>query len=69
MMMMHEHRVPLSKRALQILTNAREMADGFGVIFPSVRGRPLSDSTLSKLVRERGVNAVVHGFRSRFRNW
>ena len=69
MKMKREHRVPLSSRALQILAEAHEMADGSGLIFPSVRGLPLSDSTLSKLVRERGIPAVVHGFRSSFRDW
>ena len=64
-----EHRVPLSKRALQILAEAREWADGSGLIFPSVTGRPLSDNTLSKLLREQGIPAVVHGFRSSFRDW
>ena len=29
----------------------------------------MSDSTLSKLLRERGVDAVPHGFRSTFRDW
>ncbi len=67
--MKREHRVPLSSRALQILAEAREMADGSGLIFPSVRGLPLSDGTLSKLVREHGIPAVVHGFRSSFRDW
>ncbi len=69
MKMKREHRVPLSSRALQILAEAREMADGSGLIFPSVRGLPLSDGTLSKLVREHGIPAVVHGFRSSFRDW
>ena len=64
-----EHRVPLSERALQILAEAREWADGSGLIFPSVTGRPLSDNTLSKLLREQGIPAVVHGFRSSFRDW
>ena len=69
MKMRREHRVPLSGRALQILAEAREWADGSGLIFPSVTGRPLSDNTLSKLLREIGVRAVVHGFRSSFRDW
>ncbi len=30
-----EHRVPLSGRTLQILAQARELADGSGLIFPS----------------------------------
>ena len=29
----------------------------------------LSDSTLSKLPRELGIGAVLHGFRSSFRDW
>ena len=29
----------------------------------------MSDSTLSKLLRENGVAAVPHGFRSSFRDW
>ena len=64
-----EHRVPLCRRALEILAEAREMADESGLIFPSATGRPLSDNTLSKLVREQGIRAVVHGFRSSFRDW
>ena len=48
---------------------ACECADGTGLIFPSVTGRPLSDNTLSKLLREQGIPAVVHGFRSSFRDW
>ena len=54
---------------MQILAEAREMADDSGLIFPSATGRPLSDNTLSKLVREQGIRAVVHGFRSSFRDW
>ena len=69
MKMQREHRVPLSERALQVLAEAREWADGSGLIFPSVTGRPLSDNTLSKLLREQGIPAVVHGFRSSFRDW
>ena len=69
MKMKREHRVPLSGRALRILAEARECADGTGLIFPSVTGRPLSDNTLSKLLREQGIPAVVHKFRSSFRDW
>ena len=69
MKMQREHRVPLSGRALQILAEARDWADGSDWIFPGVRGRPLSDNTLSKLLREQDIPAVVHGFRSSFRNW
>ena len=64
------HRVPLSDRAVAVLQEARGYADGSGLVFPSVRrGKPLSDSTLSRLLRETGVAAVPHGFRSSFRQW
>ena len=65
-----EHRVPLSGRALAILNEARALDDGSGLVFPAPAGRkPLSDSTLSKLLRELDIDAVPHGFRSTFRDW
>lgn len=64
-----EHRVPLSQQTLKVLARARKLADGTGLVFPSVSGRVLSDSTLSKLLRELGIDAVPHGFRSTFRDW
>lgn len=64
-----EHRVPLSDSAIAILDEAREIADKGGLVFPSPTGRVLSDSTLSKLLRELGIGAVPHGFRSSFRDW
>ena len=64
-----EHRVPLSDAALTVLAEAQEIADESSLLFPSVRGKPMSDVTLSKLLRENHVPAVPHGFRSSFRNW
>ena len=64
-----EHRVPLSDAALAVLDEAHMIADPSGLVFPSVTGRAMSDSTLSKLLRENGVAAVPHGFRSSFRDW
>jgi len=64
-----EHRVPLSGAALDVLARARELSDGAGLVFPSANGRALTDSTISKLLRENGVKAVPHGFRSSFRDW
>ena len=62
-----EHEVPLSPRAIEILDAARALADDSGLVFPSRRGKPLSDMTLSKLLKEQGIPAVPHGFRSSFR--
>ncbi|MCY4430790.1 MAG: tyrosine-type recombinase/integrase [Rhodospirillales bacterium] len=68
-----EHRVPLSEAACDVLARARLLEDGSGLIFPSPlrAGRPLSDMTLTKLLRDRGLadRATVHGFRSAFRDW
>ena len=65
-----EHRVPLCDRAVEILREAREFGDGGSLVFPGARGgRPLSDMTLTKLFRETGIPATLHGFRSSFRDW
>ena len=64
-----EHRVPLSARSLAVLTEAREMGGADGLIFPSVTGRPMSDSTISKLLRENRIEGTPHGMRSAFRDW
>ena len=64
-----EHRIPLSKRALEVLIEAQELSGGSDLVFPSVTGKQLSDSTLSKLLRENDIQAVPHGFRSSFRDW
>ncbi len=65
------HRVPLSGRALEVLSVARTLAqDETGLVFSGIRySKPLSDATLSKLLRELGIPAVPHGFRSSFRDW
>ena len=65
-----EHRVPLSTQALAVLKQAKELEDASGLVFPSQKGgRPMTDSTLSKLLRENDIAAVPHGFRSSFRDW
>ena len=73
-----EHRVPLSQAALDVLNQARAGATrhryradnpAAALVFPAPRGGPLSDSTISKLIRELGIQAVPHGFRSSFRDW
>jgi len=70
MKMKAEHRVPLSDRALEIIRHAQAVADGGDLVFPGTKaGRPLSDMTLSKLVKELGFDVDVHGFRTSFRTW
>jgi integrase len=65
-----DHRIPLAPRAVEILAQAKGLTDGTGLVFPGTKtGRPLSDMTLSKLVKELGFDADVHGFRTSFRTW
>ena len=70
----HEHRVPLPPRAITLLQSLPKLA-GNPKLFPSARGKALSDMTLSQLMRrmrERGeftAEGVPHGFRSTFRDW
>ncbi len=79
-----EHRIPLSKPAVQLLKSLwspeQEMEDW---VFKGERkGSPLSDMTLLSVIRRmnnaendaiwvdiHGVHVVPHGFRSTFRDW
>ena len=64
------HRVPLSREAMKILTKVRTMATAT-LVFPGwVAGRPLSLTSMLKVLKVAGGgNATVHGFRSTFRDW
>ena len=42
---------------------------GSGLVFASSEGRAFSGSTLPTLLRDLGIAAVPHGFRSSFRDW
>ena len=64
-----EHRVPLCGRALEILDAARALGDGNPLVFPMRSGRPISASTLPKMLNDLRIAAVPHGFRSSFRDW
>jgi integrase len=63
-----EHRVPLSKQAVDLL-NALPRQEGSDLVFAGAKGKPLSDMTLTAITRRMGVDAVPHGFRSTFRDW
>ena len=68
-----EHRVPLTDGALAILQEAWAIRDEGGLVFPSPvkKGHPLSDMTLTKILRKAGLadRMTVHGIRSSFRDW
>ena len=64
-----EHRVPLSRRALEILEEARALGGGSPLVFPRVGGKPIGNTAMSDLLRGLKIAAVPHGFRSSFRDW
>ena len=80
-----EHRVPLSKAALDVLTRAGR-SNAEALIFPgsrldpdTMRAKPLSIMAMAVLLRKMEGNHIVvgskrraatpHGFRSSFRDW
>ena len=68
-----EHRIPLPGVALAVLEQAEILRDGSDLIFPSSvkRGTPMSDMTLTKVLRTTGLAELttVHGLRSAFRDF
>lgn len=68
MKMGREHRVPLSPQAVELLKALPRVA-GSDLVFPAPRGGPLSDMTLTAVLRRMEVPVTAHGFRSTFRDW
>jgi integrase len=66
-----EHVVPLSPQALSLFERMKEHRRGDSqLVFPGYkRGKPLSDMTLTKALRDMGQAVTAHGFRSTFRDW
>ena len=65
------HEVPLTKRMLEILEEAKNIKLDNNLIFPSpLNGRYLSNNTLRLALQKRlKLNATVHGMRSAFKDW
>jgi integrase len=70
------HNVPLSKPALTVLKLRQSFSHEGPWVFSRSGSSPLSDMTLSKILREETIasdttqrHATVHGFRSSFRDW
>lgn len=71
MKMRREHKVPLSRQALQVLEQAKSLPGQTGeFVFPGIRqgSRILSENTLQLALKRLGYagKATVHGFRSVF---
>ena len=65
-----EFRVPLSPEALRVIEQARAFAQN-GYLFPGSgkKSEVISDNTMRKVMKSRGLEAVPHGFRSSLRVW
>lgn len=64
------HRVPLSLRAVEILTSIEEPGAREGLVFQGGRkGEPLSVMAFEMLLRRMGRAETTHGFRSAFRDF
>ena len=57
------------RRSVDVLDTARTLGDSAGFVFPMRSGRPITASTLPKMLRQHGIAAVAQGFRSSFRDW
>lgn len=65
------HVVPLSAPALELLHRRwNERDSDTGWVFSKDGKKPISDMTMTKLLRDDGIESVtVHGFRSAFTDW
>jgi integrase len=64
------HRVPLSARAVEILTRAKDIGGGSDYLFPGRGGtKPLSNMVFLMALRRMKLDITAHGFRSSFRDW
>lgn len=66
-----EHVVPLSPAALGVFKRAAALKTaGHNFIFHGTkRDKPMSDMTLTKVLRDMKLDCTAHGFRSSFRDW
>jgi integrase len=63
------HRIPLNDSAIKLLKSLPKNEEGVDLVFPGAGGKPLSDMTLSAVMRRMKLGAVPHGFRSTFATW
>ena len=63
------HRVPLSRQALAVLADARKGNRG-ALVFPGTRpGATMGNVVMTQALRNAGVAASGHGFRTSFKGW
>ena len=65
-----EHRIPLSKRCIEIVRETQKLSnDSLYVFSNSLTGRPFSNMVFLMLLRRMKLDITTHGFRSSFRDW
>ncbi|WP_229836429.1 tyrosine-type recombinase/integrase [Aliiroseovarius zhejiangensis] len=62
-----EFRVPLSAEAQAVAKLCSEFSDN--LLFPGLRGTPISDVAVNKMLRSTGIEGTLHGLRTSFRTW
>jgi integrase len=66
------HTITLNAAALAVLERIAEQSSpdvAESLLLPNAKGKPLSDMTISKVMRDEDLAFVPHGFRSSFRDW
>ena len=70
MKMKHEHRIPLSRQAVEVLRSMRALSGDGELTFPSpvYRSKSLSENTFNSALSRMGFkgSATAHGFRALF---
>ncbi len=65
-----EHRVPLTDRSLEILTEVQSYGLDSRYVFPGARtAKPMSNMVFLTMLKRMDVPYTPHGFRSSFRDW
>ncbi|MBY4636825.1 tyrosine-type recombinase/integrase [Sphingopyxis sp. XHP0097] len=67
----HKHVIPLSDAAVTLFDRMKpHRRVNCDLVFPGfAKGKPLSDMTLTKVIRDMGREVTAHGFRTTFRVW
>jgi integrase len=64
-----EHLVPLSDRAMEILTLQKQYRNGSDFVFTGYNRTQLAEKAMVWVLRYMNLDVTVHGFRSSFRDW